>query len=386
MMPQDSAGPRSGRMQPLWARVDSNRAKLAAFVVLFIFGSAALLSLAMVAVPGAIVGAVVHQPDDAYWMWYSAAVATAMLGLLLIGTIIAAVQLSNAEDWVRGRFNGRALRSKEAPVLESVVADMSLAAGLSGPPAILVLDDPGENAFALGTARKRATIGITRGMLDGFTTEEMRAVVATLVARIVSGDILFATAMAALMGPIKAIRESRKSAGDAATGVGTTGCGDPGCTTGCGNGCGGDGCLDVGSGDDIVGGLVIVLFIALVVAVTYLAVLVAAWIVTLWGRALNRTSYEKADAEGMLLLKNPAPMLDALRKAIRSANLVAEGDQSYDGIFYASTSGTPRIEKAERRRFERLAEVLGVEGLAANLDGPLSISRGTSADETRDQR
>jgi hypothetical protein len=201
---------------------------------------------------------------------------------------------------------------------------------------------------------------------------------ATLVARIVAGDIMFGTALAALMGPIKAIRESRKGAGGAAAGA-TDGCTDPGCSSGCGDGCG-DGCLDVGSGDDALGCLGVVLFIALVIAVTYLAVLIAAWIVTLWGRALNRTSYEKADAEGMLLLKNPAPMLSALKRAIRSSNLVAEGDQSYDGIFYASTSGTPRIEKAERRRYERLAEVLGVEGLAANLDAPFPGQVDTTAD------
>jgi hypothetical protein len=107
-----------------------------------------------------------------------------------------------------------------------------------------------------------------------------------------------------------------------------------------------------------------------VIAVTYLAVLTAAWIVTLWGRALNRLSYEKADAEGMLLLKDPQPMISALRKAIASSTLVSEADQSYDGIFYASTSGTPRIERAERRRFERLCEVLGVEGMQATLEEP----------------
>ncbi len=109
------------------------------------------------------------------------------------------------------------------------------------------------------------------------------------------------------------------------------------------------------------------LFIALVIAVTYLAVITAAWIVTLWGRMLNRASYEKADAEGMLLLKDPSPMISALRKAIRSSTEVADGDQSYDGIFYAPTSGTERVEAAERRRFDRLCEVLGVDGMQASL-------------------
>jgi hypothetical protein len=196
---------------------------------------------------------------------------------------------------------------------------------------------------------------------------------ATLTARVVAGDIMFGTALAALMGPVQAIRGSRKRAGAAASGCADAGCSNPGCTDpGCASA---SGCVDIGDLDsDSAGGCAsaigIALFIAFVIAVTYMALLIASWIVTLWGRALQRTSYEKADAEGMLLLKDPAPMISALRKSILSSNLVGNGDQSYDGIFYSSTSGTPKVERAERARFERLAEVLGVEGLMATLDAP----------------
>jgi hypothetical protein len=41
---------------------------------------------------------------------------------------------------------------------------------------------------------------------------------------------------------------------------------------------------------------------------------------------------------------------------------------AYDSIFYVATSGTPTIERAERNRFDRLREVLGVEGAAVTLD------------------
>ena len=111
----------------------------------------------------------------------------------------------------------------------------------------------------------------------------------------------------------------------------------------------------------------IALFIAFVIAVTYVALLIASWIVTLWGRALQRTSYEKADAEGMLLLKDPTPMISALRKTILSSNLVANGDQSYDGIFYSSTSGTPNVERCRAQAIRaalRSAGGGGTDGLA----------------------
>lgn len=374
-----SRAARSSRIQPLWARVDANRTKLTVFVVAFILGSALLLALALIALPGALIGAAGVAVEEignpaAYWQGYAVAVGGAFVLFLLIGSLIAAIQLSNAEDWVRNRFSGRPLEPGEVPVLEAALADMALASGLAETPAVLVLEEAGVNAFALGTIRKRAVIGITRGMLDEFSADELRAVLATLVARIIAGDIMFGTALAALMGPIKAIRESRAAAGGVASGCANTGCADPGCAnSGCNSaGCSDmDGCLDMGGDDSAAGclGIIgVIVFFVVVAMITYAAVVTAAWIVTIWGRALNRTSYEKADAEGMLLLKDPAPMLLALKKAIHSATTVGSQDQSYDGIFYAPTSGTPAVERSERRRFERLREVLGVEGMAATLD------------------
>jgi Zn-dependent protease with chaperone function len=370
-VPKVTIGDRSLRMQPLWARVDANRTKLTTFVVLFVAGSALLLALALVAVPGVLIGAVFADPGSGYWQWYAISVAGAVVLLLAAGSLASAVQLANAESWVRSRFSGRDLAPGEVPHLESALQDMALAAGLAAPPSVIVLPEEGENAFALGTARKRAVVGFTEGMLAEYSQDELRAVAATLVARITAGDIMFATALAALMGPVQAIRGTRGGLLSAASGCADTGCADPGCANGCSDldGCS-DGCsgIDFDADGGCLGVLGIALFIALVIAITYIALLTASWIVTLWGRALQRTSYEKADAEGMLLLKDPGPMISALRKAILSSNLVADGDQSYDGIFYASTSGTPRVERAERRRFERLCEVLGVEGLQAILE------------------
>jgi Zn-dependent protease with chaperone function len=370
-MPRVEFPGRSVRMRPLWARVDANRTKLATFVVLFMLGSAVLLVAALVVVPGSLLSILfADTPSGPYWHGLMLVTLAAFAFVLVAGSFLSAIQLANAEDWVRHRFQGSEPNGARIEDLRRVVGDMSIAAGLAQPPALLVLKTESSNAFAIGTVRSKATIGVTRGMLDSLTDDELRAVVATLIARIVAGDIMFGTALAALMGPIKAIRESRKGAGGLAACCTDTGCGDPGCSgmDGCGDL---DGCADLGSDSDgCVGAIGLVLFIAFVVAVTYVAVLSAAWIVTLWGRALNRVSYEKADAEGMLLLKDPAAMLSALRKAIKAPNLIADGDPSYDGIFFASTSGTPRIEKAERRRFERLAEVLGVEGGMAQLDAP----------------
>lgn len=382
-MPVRQVGERSLRFEPLWVRVDRNRVKVGVFVVLFVVGSAALLTVALVWVPGVLLGwgaDVIEEVEYATWMaglpWV---VGGAFVLMLAAGALLAAIQLSNAEDWVRSRFKGKKLDPKEAPGLAEAVAQMALAGGLAGPPNMVVLDVESVNACAIGTNRKRPTIAVTRGFLARLDADEQRAVVAVLVARIIAGDILFGTALAALMGPLRAVRESGGAVagcvGGCLGGSGEkksssgSGCGDvgDGCS-GCRDvfdGCGG--CIEAGNSASTgcFAGVVIALFIALVVAITYLAVVAAAWIVTAWGLLLHRAIHEKADAEGMLLLKDPRPMLSALRKVVASSNEVADGDPSYDGIFYAPTSGVPRIERAEERRLHRLREVLGVEGAAS---------------------
>lgn len=361
--------------QPLWVRVDRNRAKLAWFVALFVSGSALLLTTALVGVPGSLIGLALTagEPPGSSWYWTDFAVVfLASLGVLLaLGIIASAVQLANAEDWVRNRFTGTVAEPGTLPALERAVGDMAIAAGLPAAPGIVVLDTPAVNAYALGTVRSRAVIGVTSGLLAALPESEQRAVAAALIARIVTGDILFATALAALMGPLKAIRGSGRAI---ASGGCADGCVSMPATDGCSGLDDGCGCLMSGLEDNdsaggCLGAIGVAIFLAVVAAITYAAVVSAAWIVTLWGRLLHRTAYEKADAEGMLLLKDPAPMLAALQRVTASDTTIADGDSSYDGIFYTPTSGTARVERTEQRRLRRLAEVLGVEGMAAMNGG-----------------
>lgn len=364
------------KIEPLWARVDANRVKLAVFVTLFVAGSACLLEAALVVLPG-VLFSLLAVDTASYFDTLMIVVAASFGVLLAAGVLIAAIQLANAEDWVRARFKGRDLEPGEYPAFVSAVADMALAAGLAEAPRIVVLHASGDsvNAVAVGTTRARPLIGVTPGFLSRLTVDEKRAVIATLVARIVAGDIMFGTALAALMGPIKAVRGSfglLGSAGSAvsdagcATGKSGSGCGDPGCADpGCADSCSGCASVDDLDASGCGGVIAIAVFVAVVAMITYLAVVSASWIVTLWGRALHRTAYEKADAEGMLLLKDPSAMLSALAKTAHSSNRVADGDSSYDGIFYVPTSGTSKVERVERRRYARLREVLGTEGLAA---------------------
>jgi Zn-dependent protease with chaperone function len=369
--------PKLLRLESLRVRVERNRVRFAIFVTTFVIGSAALLTLAFIAVPGSLIGLFWGPPE--YWgvFWI---VLAACFGLALLGGGIAAyAQIANAEHWVRSQFKGRELKLEQHRGLVRAVEEMAIAGGMAEPPALLLLDVASVNACAIGATRKNPVIGITRGVFEELTVAEQQALVATLIARITRGDIMVGTGLAALMGPLKYLRSvqslkggKKKSAvaggtladGDGGGGGWVDGCANAG-IFGCGDGCGDlDGC---GDADDCGGAIVVVVLVVVIAVLTYVAVVSAAWLVTFWGRALHRTGLEKADAEGMLLLRDPTPMLSALRKAITSSNEVADGDPSYDGIFYAPTSGKPGIERLERRRYDRLRQVLGIEGLAAGL-------------------
>ncbi|MDZ4179446.1 MAG: M48 family metalloprotease, partial [Coriobacteriia bacterium] len=329
--------PQPLKPQPLWIRVDENRLKLVVFAAVFVVGSALLLAMAFVGVPGVLIGgalvvleaAAPSEVTRTLILIFSGALAL----LLVIGAIASAVQLTNAVDWVRSRFNADELAQGAHPAFNRAVGDMALAAGISVAPRVLVVESESVNAGVVGLSRTDVTLVVTQGLLERFDEGELQAVLATLMARVVSGDVLYGTALAALMGPLKALRDWRQGASVVDT-VMSDGCAADGC------GCLTEALFDADSPGGCAAGLLTVLFGAVVVTLTYAAVVAAAWIVTVWGRLLHRTSYEKADAEGMLLLKDPEPMLTALRTAITSSNQMADGDASYDGVFYASTSGT----------------------------------------------
>ncbi len=363
VLKKGGALPQPLRPQPLWVRVDENRFKLAMFVATFVVGAAVLLATAFVGVPGVLVGGaawfVDMAPAEAIRRVVAISYSAAFALLLGAGAIISAAQLANGESWVRSRFGAEELAPGSHPALKRAASDMALAAGLATPPRILVVEQDSVNAGVVGLSRASATLVVTRGMLERFDEGQLRAVVATLMARVISGDVLFGTALAALMGPLKALRDWRIGAGVTGA-VADEGCAVDGC------GCAVDALLDSDSPGGCAGVIGVALFAALVLALTYAAVVGAAWIVTVWGRLLHRTSHEKADAEGMLLLKDPAPMLSALGIAVTSCNRIADGDASYDSVFYVSTSGTPALERIEQRRYDRLREVLGAEGMGAS--------------------
>ena len=82
-----------------------------------------------------------------------------------------------------------------------------------------------------------------------------------------------------------------------------------------------------------------------------------------WQRRGQLRTAEKADAEGMLLLKDPSAMLSALERCVRYDNVVPQSGETFGDLFYCWTGdSTNDDDDPEWERVARLREVLGVEG------------------------
>jgi hypothetical protein len=161
------------------------------------------------------------------------------------------------------------------------------------------------------------------------------------VARVRSADAKVAGAITALVRPIWAYRDSalpddplipsRKLAED-------------GTLT-----------YDYGAGAEL-GGILFFLLVPLVIVTEFI----------MDGHRQRQLEYgELADAEGMLLLKEPESMLEALEECVRLNNYVPQAGASLGLLFFCWTGegSTDDSEDPEWRRVSRLREVLGVEGM-----------------------
>ena len=85
--------------------------------------------------------------------------------------------------------------------LDNVVDEMAIAAGLPRP-RVYIVPDSDPNAFATGRGPERASIAVTRGLLDTLDREELQGVVAHEMSHIRNLDIRVMTIVAALVGAI----------------------------------------------------------------------------------------------------------------------------------------------------------------------------------------
>ncbi|MDZ4170473.1 MAG: hypothetical protein U1E26_12610 [Coriobacteriia bacterium] len=337
--------PEPQRREPLWDRVDRNRLRLVAYLAVFAVVAAVFLAL-IVAVFALLVRFLAGETGvlakAAGWMLADGVWRPGATGIL-IAVLYEVWALRRSEKWIVGRLNAEFVVKGTMLEAKMVLKDMAIAAGLPVAPALYLLHTSNVNAFAFATAGRRPIVGVTEGFAARLTLDEQRAVFANLVARLASGDTMVSSAVVALLTPLQKYRSHRVRMLDEEDrlirDVLEERRFDPNART----------------------------EVAVPVSAAFLPVLfpliLAGEVLAAAQRRSQLVAAEKADAEGMLLLKDPASMLSALERCVRLNNNVIEADQSLGDVFYCWTGdSTDDEDDPEWRRVARLREVLGVEG------------------------
>jgi len=340
----DRTAARSGRHEPLWDRIDRNRLKAGVFIVLFV-AAAAVSAALMVGAGGVFVGLLLLSGGE---LDFFAALPYVTAAAFVLGAGLAVVHvartLHHPERRLPGRFGAVPVQAGAMPSTESALHDMGIAAGLGVAPSLWLIDDCDRiNAFALGTDERRTVIGVTRGFAERLSADDQRAVFANLVARVKAADTLWATVLSAVMGPIWENRASQLSDDKELAPA-------PAWDTALSGG--GPGALGYAYPQGVAG----------VFILGFLGVLLTELLMAGHERAALAAA-EKADAEGMLLLKDPEQMLQAMGTVLQANNTVPGAMESYSALFYCwAGSGYAPEEDPEMRRLGRLREVIGAAG------------------------
>jgi Zn-dependent protease with chaperone function len=331
---------RKDHVEPLWDRIDANRIKVGGFLVLFVLGAGVAAAL-FTGVAGIFVGVALIRSGT---LEFLGAVPWMMAGALALGVLLAVAHVSRMLQHPEQRLPGRfgALRSQTGTFLEtkSALHDMALAAGFAHAPQLWVIDDCDHiNAFVVGLKPERAIVGVTRGFVDKLSADDQRAACANLMARLRSGDTVWATVVSAVMGPIWALRNEQLRAQERSD--------ESGEAAG----------LDALSRSQDGSGSVVAMFV-----LGFFAVVLTELMMAGHERAALAAA-EKADAEGMLLLKDPEAMLDGLERILQANNTVPGAGEEYSMLFYCWAGfGYAPEDDPEMERLGRLSEVLGASG------------------------
>ncbi|MCA1810129.1 MAG: M48 family metalloprotease [Lentisphaerae bacterium] len=120
-------------------------------------------------------------------------VAGGTLLVVLGGTAYKVASLARGGKSVAQLLGGRLLHrdtgDQNERKLLNVVEEMAIASGLPVPPVYLLDQEPGINAFAAGFTPEDAVIGVTRGLAEQLTRDEIQGVIAHEFSHVAHGDM-----------------------------------------------------------------------------------------------------------------------------------------------------------------------------------------------------
>ena len=129
--------------------------------------------------------------------------AGAVLGVAATvgAALVAAWSYYGGGSAILGISRARRVHGHDDPVLQNVVEEMALAAGVPAP-SVYLIDDTALNAFATGRDPEHASVAITRGLRDRLSRSELQAVIAHEMSHVRHYDIRLMMLLATLVGVV----------------------------------------------------------------------------------------------------------------------------------------------------------------------------------------
>ena len=263
------------------------------------------------------------QPGVATTLFVSAACMAGLLGAVFVGLVI------RREEWLYlSRLNAYRMAPGQYPDTRSALHDVSLAAGLPFQPALfLIPDDVGVNAIVLGRTPRSAAVAVTRGLATRTDTRLQRAVFASLLSRFREDGVSWTSLLFMLIQPIRAITHGERwdvaaFHRDFAKMIAI--CMVPILCTWF--------FLSIGADLEVPFELIGLIWLLVSMEALLGSLWVIVTLVALSQRGAYSTLTRSADAEGVLLLRNPDDLLGALRAVLRENTWLSGGQ----GLSYLS--------------------------------------------------
>jgi heat shock protein HtpX len=146
---------------------------------------------------------------------FSPGIPFATLGALAFGGMSAWWSLHGGDRAVLESASAVALDPSDPKQrqLENVVEEIAIAGGIPKP-AIYIIPDADPNAFATGSGPEKASIAVTRGLLEKLDRDELQGVVSHELSHVRNYDVRLMTVVAALAGAILLLSDwSRRGLG-----------------------------------------------------------------------------------------------------------------------------------------------------------------------------
>lgn len=188
----------------MWQQIQANKRN--SYILIFLM----LIVLLLMGVAFGGMTAVYLQIEACDALDYNEIYNFAFNGLfiaLFVWLILLISAFINGKNTILGLNHAYKLPKHAHKILENVVEEISIAAGMPKPPEIYVIDTPMPNAFATGMSPKNSAIAVTTGLLTQLDRDELQGVVAHEISHIVNRDTMYMIFAGVMLGTIVVLSE-----------------------------------------------------------------------------------------------------------------------------------------------------------------------------------